>query len=65
MIYRWPTLAAVHHTDPLAIAPNLILYLIKVTNKDEALAYNYPQEPRPNHLQKENPRAKSLSRTLP
>jgi len=55
-------LAVVHHIDPLAIAPNpltiipnpphlsLVLYPIKITNKDKALIYNYPQKPYPNYL---------------
>ena len=41
MICRWPALAV---TDPLANAPDPspVPLLIKATNEDEALAYNYP-----------------------
>jgi len=40
-------LAVIYPPDPLAIAPNplclsLAFYLVKITNKDKALAYDYP-----------------------
>ena len=48
-------------TDPdLHLVP--ALHPVNTIHKDKALT-NTLQGPRPNHLQKEGPRAKSLSRT--
>ena len=68
MIYRWLILTAIHHTNSLVnafdpLCASLVPFLIKATNKDKALAYNYPQKPHPSYLQKESLRAKSFFKT--
>ena len=47
--YKRLILATTYCTNPLTIIPNpphlsLVLYLVRITNKDKALAYNCPQE---------------------
>ena len=46
-MYEWLILVDVYYTGPLAIVPDplslpLALRLVRVTNKDEALVYDYP-----------------------
>ena len=55
MTYKRPILAAAYYTNPLTVAPNpphlsIVLYLVRITNEDEALAYNCPQEHTPARL---------------
>ena len=66
--YEPPIPVIVYHTNPLTVAPDppylsLVLYLVRVTNKDKALVYDCPQELTPTYLQKEGPGVKPLSRT--
>ena len=68
MIYGWPILTAVHHTDSLAnifnpFSLSLVLCLVRATDKDKALVYNYLQEPHFNCLQKESLGDKLFSET--
>ena len=46
MTYKWLTLVVVYYTNPLAtvfgpLCLSLALYLVRATNEDKALVYNY------------------------